>query len=93
MFTPSASFDASGVGHDMFKVYAGGPLAMKSWFKFLDDSEFPNMAPNFFPAPAATGQVICQMNYDWHYKGAKLDGCKDIFVFNVVGGKVDHMKQ
>jgi putative AlgH/UPF0301 family transcriptional regulator len=92
-FTDNASADFSGVNHPMFKVWGGGPIGMKNWFKFLDDSEFPNMAPKFYPAAPASGQVLCDMSFDWHYKGAKLDGRKDIFVFNVVGGKVDHMKQ
>jgi hypothetical protein len=75
-------FDFSGVNHPMFKVW-GGPgnlVAIKPWFAFLDDSEFPDMKPNFFPAPAGSNQVMCQMSSTWKYKGKEMK-IDDIFVF------------
>ena len=93
MFTEDATYDFSGPKHPLYKKWTGGPTCIKPWFKFLDDSEFPNMTPKFFPAPTGSHQVMCNMSYDWHYKGSVLNNREDIFVFTVEGGKVKSMKQ
>lgn len=87
--------DVRGPNSPFYKKYeSGGKIdGTKDWIKFLDQHDFPNMNPKFFPGPAGSNKVYCDMSYDMKYKDRELLGCKDIMEFEVKDGKVYSLKQ
>jgi len=92
--TEDATWDFTGPGIDFYKTYTGAK-AFAFWMKYLEEFDFPNMNPSFFPGPAGTGMAIMYMCYDMAHKtnGGKLTGQVDVFVFHVKGDKIATVKQ
>jgi len=68
--------DVRGPGSPFHKKYeSGGKIdGTKDWIKFLDQHEFPNMKPTFFPGPPGSMKVYADMSYDMKYKDRELTG-------------------
>ncbi|CAD7969909.1 unnamed protein product [Amoebophrya sp. A120] len=92
--TPDATWDFTGPGPEIYKTYTGAKAFMP-WMKYLEEFDFPNMNPSFFPGPPGSNIAIMYMNYDMTHKESKAAMTKqtDVFVFTVKGGKIASAKQ